>query len=142
MNINDDQQIADLRELFLEKCFDIVEKGVEIGEFRMKDVARYLGISSQVASKLVNPSNPRILTAFELFRMSILARRPVTDIIPMELYMTAEELKDTGLCEAVRSSTAGTSDASITDEAFNQLPEACRQCVLTLIRTRNEENRS
>ena len=79
-------QLAALREAFSRKCFDIVEKGVEGGDFRMKDVAGCLGISSQVASKLVNPCNPRRLTAFELFRMCTLARRPITDLIPLDLY--------------------------------------------------------
>ncbi len=60
-------QLAALREAFSRKCFDIVEKGVEGGDFRMKDVAGCLGISSQVASKLVNPCNPRSKSILDAF---------------------------------------------------------------------------
>ena len=107
MDVSDNIQIVALKEKFLQKCFTIVEKGVEDGVFKMKDVAGCLGISSQVASKLVNPTSPRILTAFELFRMSVLVRRPVMEMIPLDLYLTAPELEDTHLCKAL---CAGTSD--------------------------------
>ena len=56
MGVRDPRQLVALKEVFLQKCFDIIEEGVESGAFRMKDVAGYLGISSQVASKLVNPT--------------------------------------------------------------------------------------
>lgn len=138
MDITDNGQLNALREMFQQKCFDIVEEGVEGRKFRMKDVAKCLGISSQVASKLVNPTNPRILTAFELFRMSILIRRPVTDIIPMDLYLTAGELEDTELCGALCTPVTGAPETSFLIEAYRQLPEDGRQSILMLVRTMRE----
>lgn len=135
MGVSDNRQLAALRGLFLQKCFDIVEEGVEGGDFRMKDVAECLGISSQVASKLVNPTNPRILTAFELFRMSTLIRRPIFEIIPMDLYLTAEELKDKDLCDALSAAVTDTSEISFLVEAYRKLPENCRESILMLIKT-------
>lgn len=104
----------------------------------MKDVAGCLGISSQVASKLVNPTNPRILTAFELFRMSVLIRRPVIEIIPMDYYLTEEELKDAGLCSTLSAAEADTSEDRFLIESYHQLPENCRQSILMLLRTMRE----
>ena len=138
MGVSDNRQLAALRELFLQKCFNIVEDGVECGDFRMKDVAGCLGISSQVASKIVNPTNPRILTAFELFRMSVLIRRPIMEIIPADFYLTAEELKDTGLCNALNAVAEETSEMSFLIESYKQLPESCRQSILMLLRTMRE----
>ena len=135
MGVSDNKQLAALRGMFLQNCFDIVEKGVEGGDFKMKDVAECLGISSQVASKIVNPTNPRILTAFELFRMSVLIRM---EIIPADFYLTAEELKDTGLCNALNAVAAETSEMSFLIESYKQLPESCRQSILMLIRTMRE----
>ena len=135
MDVSDNRQLTALRELFLQKCFDIVEQGVECGDFRMKDVAGYLGISSQVASKLVNPTNPRNLTAFELIRMSILVRRPVTAIIPIDFYMTTEEMKDKDLCNALSVAAADTSETSFLVGAYRRLPESCRKSILMLTRT-------
>ena len=138
MGVSDNKQLAALRGMFLQNCFDIVEKGVEGGDFKMKDVAECLGISSQVASKIVNPTNPRILTAFELFRMSVLIRRPIMEIIPADFYLTAEELKDTGLCNALNAVAAETSEMSFLIESYKQLPESCRQSILILLRTMRE----
>ena len=138
MGVRDPRQLVALKEVFLQKCFDIIEEGVESGAFRMKDVAGYLGISSQVASKLVNPTNLRILTAFELFRMSILIRRPIMEIIPTDFYMTAEEQKDTDLCSVLSVTAVDTSETSFLIESYRQLPEDCRQCVIMLIRTMKE----
>ena len=70
-----------LKEEFSVKCYRLIEEGVENKAFKMKDVAACLGISSQVASKLVNPNDPRTLTSFELFRLSLLLRKPLTDIL-------------------------------------------------------------
>jgi hypothetical protein len=138
MVVSENKQLAALKGIFLERCFDIVEKGVEDGDFRMKDVADCLGISSQVASKLANPTSPRVLTAFELFRMSILIRRPVTDIIPINYYLTGNELKDEDLCRALNATTVDTFETRILVESYMQLPENCRQCIHTLIRTMKE----
>lgn len=138
MGVNENKQLAVLREMFMQKCFDIVENGVEGGDFRMKDVARCLGISSQVASKLVNPTNPRILTAFELFRMSVLIRKPIIEIIPMDLYLTSEELKDADLCSVLSTAAADTSEISFLIKSYSQLPENCRQGILMLIRMMKE----
>lgn len=138
MGVNENKQLAVLREMFMQKCFDIVENGVEGGDFRMKDVARCLGISSQVASKLVNPTNPRILTAFELFRMSVLIRKPIIEIIPMDLYLTSEELKDADLCSELSTAAADTSEISFLIKSYSQLPENCRQGILMLIRMMKE----
>ena len=138
MDVIDERQLATLREVFLRKCFDIIEEGVESGVFRMKDVAGYLGISSQVASKLVNPTSPRTLSAFELFRMSILLRKPVTEIVPKDFYMTAEERKDTDLCKALGATAAETYDTHFLIESYRQLPEDGRKCILMLIRTMKE----
>jgi hypothetical protein len=136
--IDNHKQLSELREMFIQKCFEIVEKGVEGGDFRMKEVAGCLGISSQVASKLVNPTNPRILTAFELFRMSVLIRKPVTEIIPMDFYLTAEELNDAGLCSTLSAAEAETSVDRFLIESYHQLPENCRQSILVLLRTMRE----
>ena len=138
MGVSDNMQLAALRELFLQKCFNIVEDGVECGDFRMKDVAGCLGISSQVASKIVNPTNPRILTAFELFRMSILIRKPITEIIPTDFYLTAEELKDADLCATLSVAAADTSETSFLIESYRQLPENCKRSIVILIRTMTE----
>lgn len=139
MGVSDNhKQFAALREMFIQKCFEIIERGVEGGDFRMKDVAGCLGISSQVASKLVNPTNPRILTAFELFRMSVLIRRPVIEIIPMDYYLTEEELKDAGLCSTLSAAEADTSEDRFLIESYHQLPENCRQSILMLLRTMRE----
>ncbi|MBR2256703.1 MAG: hypothetical protein IJ899_05045 [Blautia sp.] len=138
MSVCDNGQLTALREVFQQKCFDIIEEGVESGAFRMKDVAGCLGISSQVASKLVNPTNPRVLTAFELFRMSILIRRPIMEIIPIDFYMTAEEQKDTDLCSLLSVTAADTSEASFLIESYRQLPETCRQCIIMMVKTMKE----
>ena len=140
MDVSDNIQIVALKEKFLQKCFTIVEKGVEDGVFKMKDVAGCLGISSQVASKLVNPTSPRILTAFELFRMSVLVRRPVMEMIPLDLYLTVPELEDTHLCKALCAGTSDLPELRSLEEAYAQLPEGCRQRILVLVRTLKEQN--
>ena len=122
-----------LRNRFLERCFEIVEEGVEKGNFRMKDVAGALGISSQVASKLVNPTSPRTLTAFELFRLSVLARRPVSDLIPLELYLMPDELNDTDLCRVLRDGSGNNPEESLFIGSYMKLPERCRKCVAMII---------
>ena len=122
-----------LKERFLQKCFSIIEEGVEEGTFRMKDVARYLGISSQVASKLVNPSDPRTLTAFELFRVSVMIRRPITDIISMNYYLTPEELNDSDLCQALSIIPGSMEDNDTLSQSCRALPEGCRQCVMKFL---------
>ena len=96
----------------------------------MKDVANCLGISKQVASKIVSPSNSRMLTAFELFRMSILTRRPIMDLISMDIYMTDDELKDTKLCEAVNGGYENTAEIRKLISYYKQLPEYIQHLVL------------
>lgn len=129
-----------LRSRFLERCFELIEKGVESGAFRMKDVAGSLGISSQVASKLVNPTSPRTLTAFELFRLSVLIRKPVMDLIPLDLYLTSDELDDADLCHVMAGLPGNTAETRLLAESYRNLPEGCGRCVLTIIQLIKDMN--
>lgn len=138
MILNKKSDLDASKELFLKKCYDLVEDGIQNGDFRMKDVAETLGISSQVASKLVNPSNPRTLSAFELLRMSVLLHKVITDIIPLDLYLTPKELKDEALCQAL-TVTAARSDTAEFTEMFQKLPVDCRDCILNTIRLKIEQ---
>ena len=128
------KQINSLNEMFQQKCFEIVEKGVENRTFLMKDVANCLGISKQVASKIVNPSNPRMLTAFELFRMSVLLRSPITNLISMDMYMTDDELKNTELCDALNGVSEDTTEIRSFILYYKQLPVFARRCILMLLK--------
>lgn len=134
MDSDNNNQIRSLLKQFEQMCFKIIEKGLEDRLFRMKDVALYLGISPQVASKLVSPSSPRVLTAFELFRMSVALRKPVTELIPPEMYMTAEELEDKSLCEALSIPAVEKKEARLFAAAYMQLTPSIRQCIMLLIK--------
>ena len=134
MIVANKDKIDSLNKIFVQKCIEIIEKGIEAGDFRMKDVAAYLGISSQVASKIVNPSSPRGLTAFELFRMSALCRTSISELIPLELYLTEEELKDNGLCQALLSIPSDNSDTGVLIAYYRRLPSAAKHIVLMLVR--------
>ena len=133
MDSDNIKKIVSLNEIFYQKCFEIVEKGVEAKKFLMKDVANCLGISKQVASKIVNPSNPRALTAFELLQMSVLIRIPITNLIPMNTYMTDDELKDTELCEALSSVSENTIEIKKLVSYYMQLPAFVRRWILGLL---------
>ena len=129
-----DFKLGPVKEKFLDRCFELVENAVEDKKVRMKDVARSLGISSQVASKVVNPSDSRTLTAFELFRMSVLLRKPATELIPPEMYLTPEEMNDADLCRIL----GGTGDSAGTGNPlsaeYSKLPAECRHCAMRLLR--------
>lgn len=126
-------ELKDLQERFSCRCLELIEKGVENGTFRMKDVALYLGISNQVASKLVNPTSPRIPTAFELFRLSVLLKKTIDEIIPPQLYMTSDELNAANMT----SERPKPRDVKPLTSAFNnilsELPEGCRDCMRAVI---------
>ena len=133
MDSDNIKKIVSLNEMFYQKCFEIVEKGVEAKKFLMKDVANCLGISKQVASKIVNPSNPRALTAFELLRMSVLIHIPIMTLIPMDMYMTDDELKDTELCEALSGVSEDTIEIKKLVSNYRRLPAPVRCQILELL---------
>ena len=125
---------------FLNRCFEIVEQAVEDKKIRMKDVAISLGISSQVASKIVNPSDSRTLTAFEIFRMSVLLRKPVTELIPPEMYLTPNEMDDEELCRILGGTRDDARDGGTLAKVCRELPDGCRCCAVELIRVISQRN--
>ena len=98
MELND---IADMKKSFRRVFLDIIEKGIVNKKFKMVELARCLGVSSQVASKLVAPKDTRMPTVFEAFRLSVLLRTPLENLVPKEMYMALEELDDEELCVAM-----------------------------------------
>ena len=130
-----------LKEEFSVKCYRLIEEGVENKAFKMKDVAACLGISSQVASKLVNPNDPRTLTAFELFRLSLLLRKPLAEIITPNLYLTGDELDDQCLVKAITAASGNDTQVPTIDMDASGMPKKCRRCMQAVIQTVKMLNR-
>ena len=124
-----------LKKEFYDKCYRLIEEGVENKAFKMKDVAACLGISSQVASKLVNPNNPRTLTAFELLRLTLLLRKPLAKIIDPRLYLTEDELDDQCLVNVITAVSGNDAQVSVIDMDPSGIPGKCRRCMQAVIQT-------
>ena len=109
-----------------------IEKDVVDGVYRMKDVATCFGISKQVASKIVNPTDPRTTTAFELFRYSVLKHEPVINLVTPEMYMTPNELNDRDLCTALGISPDFKRGLEALSSLYIKLPGKGRRFLLAM----------
>ena len=144
MEMDEKQELLELKETLRGSLLRTIEEAVSSRKIRMKDVAGNFGISSQVASKLVRPSDTRMPTAFETMRLSVLLRTPIAGIIPPEKYLTGRELHNKELCRALGVLPADTDGMEELFALYRKLTKQARRHLLEiagLIREWDREKR-